>query len=369
MQRTQRLLIMLDRINKGRCPNIQDFCRDFEIKERTAYADINCLREQMGFKIEFDHYKGGYISTEKTQQLPKFELTEGELLALTLGKDMLTEYSGTIFEPILTTALEKITERLSDKVRIDLAEMTGIVHFKTSGVATTSRKVFLDLNRACENSQVVEMNYFSAHSGQLSLKRQIEPYRLVESRGAWYVIAWCRLKNELRQFAVHRIKEHKVLAEKFEQRANVNVDNYLADAFVLEQGEPPRKYVIKFDPVAARYITERNWHTSQELVLHPDGSCTLSFTATRLDEIKRWVLVYGASAEVLEPAELRDVLREELSLALKLYESKIASIVQETAAPKVAAKTAKRRTGTKVYKELPEGGQQQIPIVADGNTP
>ena len=71
--------------------------------------------------------------------------------------------------------------------------------------------------------------------------------------------------------------------------------------------------------MGARYAVERNWHPSQKVITHPDGSCTLEFLAQNLDEIKRWVLPYGAGAEVIDPPELRRRVMEELRQTLRGY--------------------------------------------------
>lgn len=332
---------MIDRINSGRRPSMQWLMENCECSERTVHADLAFLRDNLRMAIEYDRYHEGYINTDPKRTLPPIELTEGELFALALGKNMLTEYSGTAFEPILDAAIEKIVERLPDKAKISVADLSGVVRFKPPGmIELESRKSWFDLNRACEESKIVQITYFSAHSGQLTI-REIEPHRMVESRGAWYVIAWCRSKSGVRQFALHRIREYKVMTDSFEKRENVDVDKYLEEVFLLEHGDEVQRYVIKFDPVASRYVRERRWHASQEIVDHEDGSCTLSFNAARTDEVKRWVLVFGASAEVIEPQTLRDILHNEFQRGLGLYSSDSATDSLNKAT-KIAAKEAKR---------------------------
>lgn len=366
MQRTERLMIMIDKINAGRCPSVDLFCQEFEVSIRTVHADIAYLKDMMGMAIEFDHYKGGYINKDPKQSLPPIELTDGELFALTLGKDMLTEYSGTAFEPILEKAIEKISERLPGKVKIDVRDVSGVVRFKAAGIAPVSRKVFLDINRAIESKNVVQISYLGANSGQLTI-RPIEPLLLVESRGAWYAMSWCKIRNAIRHFALHRIQDYKVLPETFETRPDVNPDAVLARAFLLEHGDPVQRYVIRFDASATRYIEERQWHPSQEFQKHADGSCTLSFTASRLDEVKRWVLVYGASAEVLEPKELRMMLSEEFAKGARLYETSRAQVVPLTKDKRQkrsnAAKTVKGVHQTKLYD--PDSNGEPEPSVAE----
>ncbi|MBM4373329.1 MAG: WYL domain-containing protein, partial [Deltaproteobacteria bacterium] len=45
----------------------------------------------------------------------------------------------------------------------------------------------------------------------------------------------------------------------------------------------------------------------------------LSFTANHLFEVTRWVLSWGAGAEVLDPPELREQVRKEHETALERY--------------------------------------------------
>ncbi len=53
--------------------------------------------------------------------------------------------------------------------------------------------------------------------------------------------------------------------------------------------------------------------------MNSDGSCILEFKTQNFDEVKRWVLPFGAGAEVLEPIELRERVMEELRCALNYY--------------------------------------------------
>jgi predicted DNA-binding transcriptional regulator YafY len=321
VQRYERLHTMADMINKGRCPSPEDFCRMFEVAKRTVFDDIRLLRERTGEDIVYDHFKGGYINRNPKQKLLEFELDTGELFALTLGKDMLAEYSGTTFEPILRRAIEKISDRLPERVKIDMNELRSIVHFKPVGMVSIPRQIFLDFNRACQTDKSIEMEYFAAHKGEITT-RKIDPYRLVESRGAWYVVGYCHLRDELRMFALHRVSSHKLVNGPVEPKFTPEkIDAYVSSAFLLEKGEPEQQVTIRFNPVAARYVRERKWHASQKQSNNEDGGCTLSFTTCRLDEVKRWVLEYGANAEVLEPPALRDMMAQEFAQGSQLYKS------------------------------------------------
>jgi predicted DNA-binding transcriptional regulator YafY len=61
----------------------------------------------------------------------------------------------------------------------------------------------------------------------------------------------------------------------------------------------------------APFIAERQWHATQELVTERDGSVVLTMRVADTLELRRWILGFGASAEVLAPESLRDEIRKE----------------------------------------------------------
>lgn len=358
MQRFQRLMRMIKLITQDRAPSVDDFCREFEKEKRTVYEDIRFLKENMFFPIKFDSARNGYVCTNPSQQLPEFDLDEGEILALMLGSDMLAEHSGTIFEPLLKSAIEKIQQRLSERVKGNVDDLSVIVKFIHNGTARSSRRMFSDLQKACSEKFTVHIIHFAPHSEDTTMRR-VDPYRLVESRGAWYLVGWCQLRNAMRTFALHRISELKILPDTFEIRPEVDIEKWLESAFQLEHGDPELEYVIQFDSKSAHYVRERQWHASQKIVENEGGGCTISFRATRVDEVKRWVLPYGAAAEVLEPVQLRAELATEFREAAAKYNHlSLARTPDIKTSAKIAAQE-KKPAGPKIGTAKPDNGKSK----------
>ena len=61
--------------------------------------------------------------------------------------------------------------------------------------------------------------------------------------------------------------------------------------------------------VAARLVSEQQWHPSQKLKQLKDGEIELTVTLGGLEEIERWVLSWGEHAQVLEPLALKRQIR------------------------------------------------------------
>ncbi len=316
--RLERLVGIFNEIRKGRYPDVVTLCRMFEIKERTLYDDVRALREEMGMEIVYDRYRNGYFNANPEKTLPMFELTETELCALRLSKTMLAEYSGATVQPYLDSAMEKIEERLSEKKNTNGDANTSEVKFDPVALIPLSWNMFSTLNEACHKRKRMRLVYYAASKGEVSA-RQVDPYKLLENRGTWYLLAYCQMRQDFRLFALHRIKEYEMLSEHFERRKDFDIDAWLNSAFLLEHGDDTQTVKIHFQPTAARYIRERSWHPTQMLVEHADGSCIMEFRTSSLDETKRWVLTYGSEAEVIEPALLRDLVRRELQAAIKQY--------------------------------------------------
>ncbi|MBX9689380.1 MAG: WYL domain-containing protein [Candidatus Obscuribacterales bacterium] len=314
----ERVLCILFDINRGTYPSLQDLCNKYEIAERTLHDDIRFIKDRLRFEVLYDRGRNGYYNSTPDRKLPEFDLSEDELLALTLGKDMLIENSGPVFKYQIERALEKIAGRLVQKEQISVDEIRALVKVVPRGVARADTKVMLELRGACASCRSVEINYYSAHSG-ITSTRKIDPYRIIEHSGAWYAVAYCHQRKDVVKFAVHRIRESKVLKESFTVKEGFDVDAWMASAFMLEHGDGEQNVIIRFTPIGARFALERQWHPSQKVQVHPDGSCTLEFKTQSFDEVKRWVLPYGSGAEVLEPPELRKRVMDELRQTLRGY--------------------------------------------------
>ena len=83
--------------------------------------------------------------------------------------------------------------------------------------------------------------------------------------------------------------------------------------------EDPVHVVIRFSPEVAKRAAETRWHPSQELEWEKDGSLIWRANVAGMREIRIWILGWGADAEVLEPAELRDTVADQLRRGAALY--------------------------------------------------
>jgi WYL domain len=95
--------------------------------------------------------------------------------------------------------------------------------------------------------------------------------------------------------------------------------SHMSSAFGVYRGGEPVDVVVRFAPAAARYVREARRHGSQELTPLPDGGVLARFTVSGTEEIKHWVLGFGAKAVIQEPECLRREVVEELRAMASTY--------------------------------------------------
>jgi len=119
-------------------------------------------------------------------------------------------------------------------------------------------------------------------------------------------------------FALDRIKMLHQTKEAFVVPEDFSLEEFMGPSFGVFQGEPVMVKVW-FDPGVAGYIREKIWHESQKIIQQDDGSIIFEAEVAGTEEIKFWVMSWGASALVLEPESLGDEIRAEAKAILEKY--------------------------------------------------
>jgi predicted DNA-binding transcriptional regulator YafY len=278
------------------------------------------LKDSLGAPIEYDYFRKGYFYTDPAWKLPGLDLTEGELFLLLVAERMAEQYKGTPLAANLEGLFTKIRAALPDKVTIDPAYFrTQLVSFHGHPVREISQRVWMNVFKALRASKVVRISYQKPGS-PASEQREVEPLHLACIDGEWYLIAFCLLRKDLRHFGVSRIASVKQTRRTFKPR-DFDPIGYFENRFSRYIGAPEEKHqiVIRFTGDAAQWVTERVWHPKQKVKREKDGGIILSFPAPVLYEVKRWVLQWGADAEVLAPTGLREAIRGDARLLARTY--------------------------------------------------
>lgn len=314
----ERILWLHAEIRDDRAPNAGKLTERFGVSERTARADIAFLRDRLEAPLKYEGRRRGFVYTDPSFALPAMILTEGELLALFLAEEVTHQYLGTPLESALRTAVEKIRRSLPEEAGVRLNEAAELFRFRGGSSVVVPLSVLADFRRAIVEQRPVRMLYYSPKRDETN-EREIEPHFLENVRGDWMVAAWDHLRERPLTFMLCRIREYELGERRFRRRPELEPEAFNRGAFLTERGEALREVVLRFDALQARWIRERGWHPSQRIEEREDGGLVLRLTVASEDDLVRWVLGYGRHVEVLEPAELRERVAEELRAAAETY--------------------------------------------------
>jgi predicted DNA-binding transcriptional regulator YafY len=298
-----------------------ELAAELEVPLRTVYRDLEALQEA-GFPIFTENVgRNSYWKLVDTfkKDLP-IPLTVTELMALHMSRNLLGVFEGTFFHDSIESLFSKVKAILSPETIRYLENVSGRlgVGFLSCKDLSACKEAIRAVSEATAKRRRVEMVYNAVSSGSQTL-RKIDPYHVRAMNGGFYLIGLCHLRNEVRTFAMDRIKDFKVLEEAFSMPKEFCLEDYLQTAFHVMRGDPER-IVARFSSAASHVVRERIWHPTQEIRELPDGGVQLVMEVPINYEIISWILGFGAAAEVLEPDSLRDRIRDELHAAAACYE-------------------------------------------------
>jgi len=119
--------------------------RRFEVSVRTAYRDLDSLRDEWRVPLEFDRDRGTFRLTEPTALVTPVTLSRGEVVAVFFAERVLAQYRGTPFEVDLGSAFRKIQELLPEEVSVSPETLDAVLSLDLGPVHTPDASVFAEV--------------------------------------------------------------------------------------------------------------------------------------------------------------------------------------------------------------------------------
>ncbi len=298
MNRTDRLFNILLILQRRKTVTAADLAREFAVSPRTIYRDMDALGE-MGVPIIAMPGEG--FALVEGFYMPPLSFTADEAQALFLGAQMLAAQASGDLARHATSATAKIALILPENARRDIQQLLDIIHFYAlPDQFDLDEPNLVQLQRAINEHRTVRITYHSYSRDEIT-ERVIEPELLTFSGEAWYIDAYCRLRRANRNFRVDRIESLHILGERFTPR---HLPAATAEFIAVQ---------VRIAANSVRWVRERQHYgyVHDENTL-PNGDIIMLYHVHRTDELKSWLLGWGAQAEILTPADLRAEIRDEV---------------------------------------------------------
>jgi proteasome accessory factor C len=309
-ERLGRLLVIVPYLVEHPGTEVLEAARLFDLSEEALISDLQVLfmsglpPYSPGDLIDVDIQDGRVWISMADYFARPLRLTRNEALSLYLRGTALAGTPGLQEARALTSALRKLRDGLGP-------ETLGSAD-RVQAAAAGRPAALLDAVRdAASERQAIEIEYVAISTGETTVRR-IDPEEVFSALGNWYVAAWDHLSNQERLFRADRIRRVETTGERFEPRGLQGAGRALYtpgehDVVVRLLLAPEARWIAEYHPVDAREERE-------------DGHLEVTMAVGQLEWAARLVIRVAPHAQVLQPQELKDRVRD---LAIRIREQHV----------------------------------------------
>ncbi|GAB4511956.1 MAG: YafY family protein [Anaerolineae bacterium] len=306
MNRTDRLVAIILRLQAMGWQRAEDLSAHFEVSKRTIYRDMEALLES-GVPVISEPGRGFCLTAEYF--LPPLHLTAEEAVLLLLGAAWIQQTFDADYQRVAQNAVDKITTALPKGTQQHAAQLKA----NFAMVATQAQETddLRTVRRAVIENRRLRLIYRSRpnqHDSPVPKAREIDPYLLVYVNNSWIVRGYCHLRQEVRHFRVERMEDIQLTAQRFIRQPDTMSHVVPHDL--------PVEVRVQFTPQVMRWVLEEPPFYQVAAEENANG-LLVTLRVREEQDVLPWLLTWGAQAQVLAPESLRQRILDEARTILE----------------------------------------------------
>ncbi len=306
MKQMDRRLLILMRLREERPVRAADLAEVCECSVRTIYRDIDALCDA---GVPVAAMPGEGYRLVEGYHLPPIAFTAEEAVQLLLGSDLALGLGTAGQRDATKSAAAKVEAALRPETREEVDRLRERIRVSPWAPQETTQWLPL-LQQAVIHDRELALRYHSFGSDELT-ERQVEPHYLVHYGNDWHLVAYCRLRQEMRDFRAGRIREAKLLDERFERPAEVDLKSTHHEGEYQEV----RVWIEASSVPWAREAPAYGLRGEEQ----SEGGSVFVYESRDLRRLMPWLLSWGASARVLSPELVVERVRTEARALAEAY--------------------------------------------------
>ncbi|MGN9163078.1 helix-turn-helix transcriptional regulator [Clostridium sulfidigenes] len=290
--RAERLLSMLIIISQKGLVTGRELAEHFEVSLRTIYRDIEKISEA-GVPIAAECGKGGGYYIMENYNINNLFLNKKEIEPLIAVMENLKFLFGKNqqFNDIVLKfkTLQNHRDQECESLSINLS------HFS---MEQELREYLFLINKAIEDGRMLEFEYINRRMEYS--KRIVEPIQIKFANGQWYIIAFCKVRNDYRKFKLVRIRNMN-LGDNFIKRiiSKEEIEKIFTDSY-------ERNSILVTLKFSSKIGEQLNEHFSKDTIKPlKDGTFIVEDFFPEEEGLKKFVLSFGSECEIVAPKKLR----------------------------------------------------------------
>ena len=309
LKKLDRVTAILTQLQSKPVVRAQDLAEKFDVSIRTIYRDVKTL-ENAGIPIVGE--AGNGYSLMDGYKLPPIMFTKEEVLSFITAEKLMQKFSHQSLGSHYQAAMEKVRSvlRNSDKNLIqNIEKQIDVFSFHTDSGDSLKNVIPIILESIADKTQL-NIRYQTV-DGRID-NRTIETVGMFFEFNFWYIMAFCTLRKDFRQFRIDRILEiSKTLNPFLQEYGQVN------DYRKKSNGNKIRAKLLVDKKIMSHLVNSKKYYGLTEEVETEQGVELTFETEWISDGFPRWLITFADYATVLEPESLRIRLNE---LLVKMVE-------------------------------------------------
>lgn len=181
--------------------------------------------------------------------------------------------------------------------------------------------VFAELELAIVERRQIQFTY-NKTPDQSKVHSEVEPYKLINNKGIWYLAAWDG--GKLKSFTVAKVGTLKAESTTFSPRTNIESELAASDSIWL--GAQRQRVLIRVNNQVTEYFRRRKLLPNQVIEKElAGGDILVSATVAHANEVLPLVRYWLPHARILEPL----ALQQEMEAGLAAYLTQAAETPQQ----------------------------------------
>lgn len=313
---TTRLLTVLQLLQSYRQMSGSEIAERLEVDTRTVRRYIVMLQD-MGIPVEAERGPYGAYQLRRGYKMPPLMYSDAEAIAITLGLLAIREFQFPVDVAAVEGALAKTERVLPENLLHQVRGLQEAISFNVSPPPTLRlNDSVAKLSGAAQQRRQVFLRY-QAWSGEES-ERFFDPYGIVFNEGYWYTAGYCHLRQDVRTFRLDRIVSLETSERPFERPADFDTLAYVLSSLALMPGTEQIEVLMETSLERARQVILPIVGTVEA----SEQGVIFRRSATQLEWIAHLLLTLDFPVHVIKPVELREMLRQMASRALRMIENK-----------------------------------------------
>ncbi len=296
MQVNNRLFEIVYILMQKRKTTAKELADRFEVSTRTIYRDIETL-STANIPIYASKGKDGGIGLLDEYVLNKTILSEEEQNQILFALQGMKKVKGQDEKDILEKLSILFNKKINDWIKIDFSNWGNI-----------QEERFDIIKSAILNKQLVQFTYYNSN-GEES-KRIVEPLQIWFKDKSWYLISYCKLKQDYRIFKIARIKDIEILQEHFVRELPKEEKNEKHNFKMIE-------LVLEINKAMTYRVYDE--FESKEISKKENGNFIVKVEYPENEWVYGYILSFGEYAKVLNPGYAKKIIKDKLQKTLKNY--------------------------------------------------